>query len=214
MYVGRIVAVGRTRDGRNAVLYRVSSRSFPNRQAVDLGGRLAIVPSPGAEDDVRKNPYIAYNALRTAPGWAIAANGTHTDPIVEKVAGGMAPRDALAISLQTLDYEKDQLNTPRIAAAVPLRGDTAWLGIVREDALVVKAVALASGRAQYLATYEANDIDPAQAGDFDAATAGDAARFTFEGGAFAALEKPVTAAAAIARDEAFDLGTYTAPAAP
>lgn len=211
MYVGRIVAVGRTRDGRNAALYRVSSRSFPNRQAVDLGGRLAIVPSPGAEDDVRKNPYIAYNALRTVSGWAIATNGTHTDPITEKVAAGMAPRDALALSLHMLDYEKDQLNTPRIAAAVPLRGDTAWLAIVREDALVVKAVRLAPGRAQYLATYETNDVDPAQSSDFDAATAADAARFTFEGGAFADLEEPVTAAAALAGGDAFGLGTYTEP---
>jgi len=123
----------------------------------------------------------------------------------------MAPRDALALSLHMLDYEKDQLNTPRIAAAVPLRGDTAWLAIVREDALVVKAVRLAPGRAQYLATYETNDVDPAQSSDFDAATAADAARFTFEGGAFADLEEPVTAAAALAGGDAFDLGIYTEP---
>ena len=210
MYVGRVVAVGRSRDGRNAALYRVSSRSFPNRQAVDLGGRIAIVPAEGAEDDLRKNPYIAYDAVRTAAGWAIATNGTHTDPIAEKVASGMPPRDALAMSLQTLDYEKDQLNTPRIAAAVPLAGDTAWLAIVREDALVVKAVSLVAGRAQYLATYGANDVDPTQACDFDASTAAEAARFAIDGGAFAGLEHPVTAAAALAGGDGFDLGTFTA----
>ena len=85
MYVGRIVAVGRTPEGANAALYRVSSRSFPNRKAVDLGGKLAIVPREGHEGDVQKNPYIAYNCLRVANGWAIATNGSHTDPIVEKV---------------------------------------------------------------------------------------------------------------------------------
>ena len=42
MYVGRIVAVARTTEGSNAGLYRVSSRSFPNRTAVDNAGRLAI----------------------------------------------------------------------------------------------------------------------------------------------------------------------------
>ena len=66
MYAGRIVAVGRTPGGANAVLYRVSSRSFPNRKAVDLGGRLAIVPREGHEGDVQKNPYIAYACLRIA----------------------------------------------------------------------------------------------------------------------------------------------------
>jgi IMP cyclohydrolase len=35
MYVGRIVAVGRTPAGRAAVMYRVSSRSFPNRRTVE-----------------------------------------------------------------------------------------------------------------------------------------------------------------------------------
>ena len=55
MYAGRIVAVGRTPEGANAALYRVSSRSFPNRQAVDLGGKLAIVPREGHEGDVQKN---------------------------------------------------------------------------------------------------------------------------------------------------------------
>ena len=73
MYVGRIVAVGKSKAGRNAALYRVSSRSFPNRQAVDLDGTIAIVPSEGSEEDVRRNPYISYNALRTAGRWVVAA---------------------------------------------------------------------------------------------------------------------------------------------
>ena len=72
MYVGRIIAVGRNRAGHNAVMYRVSSRSFPNRMAVDNGGTLAVVPRPGHEGDVRQNPYLAYNALRLAGSWAIA----------------------------------------------------------------------------------------------------------------------------------------------
>ena len=84
MYVGRIVAVGRTRGGANAGLYRVSSRSFPNRRAVEIGGRLAIVPREGHEGDVHKNPYIAYNCLRVAADWCVIANGSHTDPIADR----------------------------------------------------------------------------------------------------------------------------------
>ncbi|MDR0932030.1 MAG: hypothetical protein LBM70_03310, partial [Victivallales bacterium] len=34
MYLGRIVAIGMTKDGKPTAMYRVSSRSFPNREAV------------------------------------------------------------------------------------------------------------------------------------------------------------------------------------
>src|SRR5208283_331073 len=122
MYAGRIVAVGRNRKGQLAALYRVSSRSFPNREAQIKDNAVAIVPKKGAEGDVFKNPYIAYNCLRIAGRTAIATNGSHTDPITEKVAAGMPVRDAFAASLLALDYEKDSYNTPRIAAAVTLGG--------------------------------------------------------------------------------------------
>ena len=208
MYVGRIVAVGRNRAGRNAVMYRVSSRSFPNRQAVDNDGTLAIVPRPRAEADLQKSPYIAYNALRLAGEWAVASNGSHTDPIAEKIGAGMPPRDALVLCLSAMDYEHDDLETPRIAAVVPRTGDQAWLAIVRADALIVKAVELVAGRARYVATYEANDVDEADASDFDAGSGAEAAAFVVSGGAFAGLDRPVTSAAAIATDAGFSLGVY------
>ncbi len=212
MYDGRIVAVGRSEAGRNAVMYRVSSRSFPNRQAVDNDGMLAIIPRPGAEADLQKSPYIAYNALRLSGEWAVATNGSHTDPIAEKIGAGLPPRDALVLCLSAMDYEHDDLDTPCIAAVVPHTGDVAWLAIVRADALVVKAVELHAGRARYLATYEANDIDEAQSSDFDAASGEDAAAFVVSGGVFAGLERPVTSAAALATDDGFSLGTYVVEA--
>ena len=104
-------------------MYRVSSRSFPNRMAVDNAGTLAIIPRPGHEGDLQENPYIAYNALRLAGAWAIATNGSHTDPIAEKVNAGLPVKDAMTLSLLALDYEHDALDTPRIAAAVPRNGD-------------------------------------------------------------------------------------------
>jgi len=208
MYVGRIVAVGKNAAGANAVMYRVSSRSFPNRQAVDNNGTLAVVPRPGFETDLNKNPYIAYNALRLVGDWAIATNGSHTDPIVEKVALGMPIREAMALSLLALDYEKDDFNTPRIAAAVPRRGDRGWLAIVRKDALVVHEADLQVGRAQYIATYEADDVRDSQVSEFDASTAAGAAEFAVSGGSFADLEKPVTSVAALTNDAGFALGTY------
>ena len=214
MYAGRIVAAGRTRSGANAALYRVSSRSFPNRQAVDLGGRLAIVPREGHEGDVYKNPYIAYNCLRIADTFAIATNGTQTDPVAEKIAAGTAPRDALVQALSTLDYEKDDYNTPRIAAVVPEAGDEAWLGIVRHDALLVRAVPLVAGRATWLSTYEGDEIQGPggpQEFDFDAGDALEAARFVVTGGDFSKLTNPVTSAAALATARGFELATFQVP---
>ncbi len=207
MYVGRIVAVGRTRAGANAALYRVSSRSFPNRRAVRQDGRLAVIPREGHEADVQKSPYITYNCLRIAGDWAVVSNGSHTDPIAEKIEAGTPVRDALVATLLALDYERDDYSTPRVAGAVPLRGDEAWLAIVRPDALVVRATALAAGRAAYVATYEADDVRESQTVDFDAADAAEAARFVVDGGEFGKLTHPVTSAAALADGQSFALAT-------
>ena len=217
MYVGRIVAVGRTPNGNNAVMYRVSSRSFPNRRTVETPRGLAVVPIEGHEKDISKNPYIAYNAVRiagdpsTGSGQvvAVATNGSQTDPIAEKIASGMSIRDALVESLSVLDYEKDDFNTPRIAVAVARGADEGWGGIVRADGLHVRSFALEAGQAFYFATYEVNDPRPEYVSDFEAETAQEAAEWIVSGGAFAELEKPVCSAAAVATADGFDLAGYT-----
>ena len=197
MYVGRIVAVGRTPEGKNAVMYRVSSRSFPNRRTVETPRALAVVPREGHEADLSKNPYIAYNCLRLAGEVAVATNGAQTDPIAEKVAAGMTVRDAMVQALITLDYEKDDYDTPRIAVAVARGADEGWAGIVRRDGLHVRSFPLEAGRCFYFATYEVNDPRTEYAGPFEATTAEEAAQWVVSGGAFADLEKPVCAAAAV-----------------
>ncbi len=207
VYVGRIVAIGRTTAGSNLGAYRVSSRSFPNRKAVEIDGRCAVVPREGHEDDIAKNPYIAYNCLRRAGSWAIVSNGSHTDPISEKVEAGMPIRDALALSLLALDYEKDDYNTPRIAGAVPLEGDSGWLATVRRDALVLVELPLEAGRASYVATYELDDPRAGQSSVIDAVDAEGVARAVVDGGEFAKLTNPVTSAAVVARGSRFELAT-------
>jgi IMP cyclohydrolase len=216
MYVGRIVAVGRTPNGNNAVMYRVSSRSFPNRRTVETPRGLAIVPREGHESDLSKNPYIAYNCVRVAEGAgrvvAVATNGSQTDPIAEKIASGMSIRDALVESLSVLDYEKDDFSTPRIAVAVARGADEGWGGIVRADGLHVRRFALEPGKAFYFATYEMNDPRPDYSSDFEAETAQEAAEWIVSGGAFARLENPVCSAAAVATADGFDLAGFTVEA--
>jgi IMP cyclohydrolase len=206
MYVGRIVAVGCTPSGKGAALYRVSSRSFPNRQSVVLPNSIAIVPKPGFESDIQKNPYIAYNCLRLANGYAIVSNGSQTDPVTEKIAAGIPPRDALASVMLAMDYEHDSLDTPRITGIVSPQGDKGWLAIVRKDALLVREYAMKPGQAFYVCTYERNEPCLAQTdGNFTAETAEEACAFILGGGVFADFERPVSAACAVANAD----GTFT-----
>ncbi|MGO8704350.1 MAG: IMP cyclohydrolase [Candidatus Brocadiia bacterium] len=210
MYVGRIVAVGRNRKGQLAALYRVSSRSFPNREAQIKENAVAIVPKKGSEGDVFKSPYIAYNCLRIAGRTAVATNGSQTDPIAEKVAAGMPPRDAFALSLLALDYEKDSYNTPRIAAAVTAGGDAGYLGVVREDGLDVCRLKLEPGECFFVATYETNRVSRAQRGEFDAADARAGAEFILRGGVFAEMTNAVTGVCAIEKDGRFEIAVAQA----
>ena len=209
MYVGRIVAVGRNAEGRAAVLYRVSSRSFPNRTASIGDGEALIVPREGHESDVRKNPYIAYRCLRVVGDVAVITNGSQTDPIAEKIGLGMEIREALATVLLALDYEKDDYNTPRIAAVVRAGAESGFLGVVRHDGLEVRELAVAPGQAFYVATYEINSIDPRRLDAFEAADAEAGARHVVDGGAFADLTHPVASVCAMETAAGFEIGAFT-----
>lgn len=132
MYVGRFIVIG---PGCGA--YRVSSRSFPNRQIIERDDRLTVVPTENAEET--DNPYVSYNCVRFPGESAVLGNGSHVDPVVEKIELGYPARDALAESLLALDYEKDEYDTPRIAGVLDEGG--ALIGIVRKDALLVERVA-------------------------------------------------------------------------
>jgi len=149
MYIGRFVVVGPGIGG-----YRVSSRSFPNRRIIDRNGRVTVGPTPDAPET--DNPYVSYNCVRTVTSpseqttVAVVGNGSHVDPIAEKIELGYPARDALALSLLALDFEKDDYNTPRIAGVV--YEDSAVIATVRHDALHVETVT----EPTLVATYERN----------------------------------------------------------
>ena len=206
MYLGRIVAIGMTKEGKAAAIYRVSSRSFPNREAVLGNQQVAIMPRPGFEDDLRKNPYITYNCIRLTGEWAVATNGSQTDPIVEKLAMGYPARDAIALPLLAMDYEKDSLDTPRIVAVVGSKCRKGYLGIVRRDALLVREFDLVPGQVRYLSTYEKNrPCDDQVTGEFDGTCAHCAVNYVVDGGIFADFTNPVTSAAAVAEGDGYEL---------
>ncbi len=206
MYTGRILSIGMNKDGKPFAAYRVSSRSFPNRQCLKFDKRAAVVPIEGFEKDIFKNTYIAYNSIRIERGIAIVSNGSQTDVIADKIALGMNMKDALAYSLLTMDYEKDDYNTPRIAAAVSSSSDEdeyeCFIGIVNDKKLLVEAVPY--GEAAFISTYGSQAPDPVE---FDAKTSTEAAKFIFDEGTFADYEKPVTSCAAVFDGE-WDIDIY------
>ena len=211
MYIGRIVAFGMTKDGRPCAMYRVSSRSFPNRRAVENNGNIAIIPREGAEGDLAKNPYISYNCLRVAGEWAIATNGSQTDPITEKIASGMPVRDAITLGLLALDFEHDSLDTPRIVAVVHRTEPVGFLGIVRKDAVLVRTFPLEPGKMVYVSTYEKNapchgNLEP----ELVVCSAEEICDHVIGGGVFAEFENPVTAAAAVWNGAGYELAVKDA----
>lgn len=210
MYVGRIVAIGKTPAGKSAAMYRVSSRSFPNREARLKNETVSIMPRKGFEDDLNKNPYIAYNCIRLSGKFAVATNGSHTDPITEKIHSGMNVRDALAFSMLALDYEKDSYNTPRISAVVEKNSNLGWLAIVKKGSIHVSEFKLEPGTLYYVATYE-HDVPCSHYADakFNAGDAEAACEYVIGKGVFAELENPVTSAAAVESEKGFDLAVKT-----
>ncbi|MDO9043934.1 MAG: IMP cyclohydrolase [Methanobacteriaceae archaeon] len=188
MYLGRILSVGNNDNG-SYVAYRVSSRSFPNRMAKSFDDRVAIIPKEGYEKDVFVNPYIAYNCIKIVDDIAVVSNGSHTDVIADKISVGMNIRDALALSLMTMDYEKDDFNTPRIAGAVTKSGE-AYIGIVTHENLIVEKV---PEGACYISTYE--HIKPNKV-EFEASNSQEASEFIMNKGQFEEFTNPVTSAAA------------------
>lgn len=159
MYVGRFLVVAPGQAG-----YRVSSRSFPNREAVERdGGTVTVRPTEDAEPT--DNPYVSYNCVQVVENAAVddgdlvvVGNGSHVDPVAEKLGLGYPARDALALSLLALDFEKDDYDTPRIAAVVG--AETAFVATVRRDALLVEEVA----EPTLVATYE---LDTPQSFSFE-----------------------------------------------
>jgi len=194
VYLGRILAVGSTESG-SFVAYRVSSRSFPNRIAKTFYDRVSIVPTEGNEKDVFKNPYIAYNSIIIVKNVAVVSNGSHTDVIADKIASGMNIRDSIALSLLSMDYEKDDFNTPRIAGAT-ISGDDSYIGIVTRDDLIVEKVK--KGKCAYISTYEQTRPETV---DFRATNANEAAQFIMDQGKFEEFINPVTSAAAFGLDK-------------
>ena len=212
MYLGRIVAIGRNGAGDPGVVYRVSSRSFPNREAKILGKDIAILPKAGFEYQLNENPFIAYTCIRQISSYIVVGNGTHTDIIAAKLSNQFSMRDSLIDVLHAFDYEKDSLCTPRIAGIVNCKANVGYLGVITKSSLHVKNFELKKGSIYYLSTYEHNYPDDNFSDhSFNVTSAKEACQYIIGKGIFAEFENSVTAASAI-RDNLGEITLATANA--
>ncbi len=159
--------------------------------------------SPLDPADLARNPYIAYNCVRISGENAVVANGTQADMIIERIEDGGKPLDALAISLVAYGYERDELDTPRIAGVV--RGGMGWLGIASKEEFRVRQFELKEGAAYMVATYEKTEFEAVALGG---PSAEEIARQAYD----LPLERPVCGAAAFAlpaeQGPGYDLAVY------
>jgi IMP cyclohydrolase len=133
-------------------------------------------------------------------------NGSHVDPIAEKLELGYPARDAVAEPLLALDFEKDDYDTPRIAGIVGVDADDpttdadgpgAVIGTVRRDALIVEEVT----EPTLVATYETDSPEPFA---IEADGAAEIAREVYDH----EFEHAVCSAGVAAESGRFDLAVY------
>jgi IMP cyclohydrolase len=138
MYVGRFVVVAPAVGA-----YRVSSRSFPNRQATERDGTITVGPTPDAEETEKL-------ALGCPARDALA------DPL-------------LALDFEKDDYDTPRIAGIVGVTDDPTVPDEpgALVGIVRRDALLVEAVEAPT----LVATYEHDSPGPFDLDATDAAGA-------------------------------------------
>jgi len=139
-------------------------------------------------------------------GTAVVANGSQSDMILERIEDGMRPLDAISLSLMAYGYERDELDTPRIAGVV--QGDRAYLGIAKKDEFRVKEFDLLDGQSFMVATYEKTNFENI---NIAGQNPKEIARAAFE----LPFERPVCAAAALSfskeaenENKGFELAVY------
>ncbi len=124
-YVGRGIVVGKSRDGRKAVVaYFIMGRSENSRNRVFKEEGDKIVAAPFDESKVEDPSLILYNAVRSYENKLIVTNGDQTDTIYDGLSAG---KD-FSESLKTRCFEPDAPHfTPRISGMLTFeKGDFSY----------------------------------------------------------------------------------------
>ena len=189
-YPGRGIVLGRTPDGRKAVIaYWIMGRSANSRNRVFEaipGGIRTVAADPAKLEDPH---LIIYNAVLTLRETTVVTNGDQTDTIAQFINGNLFPGYSFEAALATRTYEDDAPNfTPRISGVVDMRRGGYKLSIVKScegNAASVQRQYFdypqpLSGEGHFISTYQKNgapipsfagepmrvDIDENDAADF------------------------------------------------
>ncbi|MDV3103523.1 IMP cyclohydrolase [Thermococcus waiotapuensis] len=161
-YTGRTLGIGLIK-GRPFAFYLLCSRSFPNRRAVIRGNAAYII-----NQSESNNPYVSYPVIRVDERYAVVANGLHTDFIFQALEWEK-PRKALVHVLDSMDYERDEHGTPRIAGVIERGSGRGWLGFAGRDGFWVRELELREGKAFVTATYNLDGFIEISMGNFHSA---------------------------------------------
>ena len=118
-YPGRGIVVGKSEDGKNAVIaYFIMGRSENSRNRVFKEKGEDVYTEPFDFSKVQDPSLIIYSAIRKIDNKLIVTNGDQTDTIYNFVENGKCFRSAL----RTREFEPDAPNfTPRISAMLTFK---------------------------------------------------------------------------------------------
>lgn len=113
-YPGRGIVVGRTADGKNAVIaYFIMGRSANSRNRIFVKYGEGIRTEAFDPAKLEDPSLIIYAPVRIREGCTIVTNGDQTDTIFDEMGNGKTFEEAL----RTREFEPDEPNyTPRISA--------------------------------------------------------------------------------------------------
>lgn len=120
-YVGRGILIGKTPDGKNAVVaYFIMGRSENSRNRVFVERDGALYTEPFDPGKVKDPSLIIYAAVRTYENSLIVTNGDQTDTVYEGLQNGRS----FSESLSTRTFEPDGPNfTPRISGMLTFENE-------------------------------------------------------------------------------------------
>ncbi|MBO4953873.1 MAG: IMP cyclohydrolase [Clostridia bacterium] len=124
-YPGRGVLLGKSADGKNAVVaYFIMGRSANSRNRIFVENGEEVIIHPFDASKVEDPSLIIYSPIRKVQNHLVVTNGDQTDTIVEGIEKGLSFSDAL----KSREFEPDAPNfTPRISGMLTFaEGDVSY----------------------------------------------------------------------------------------
>ncbi|MBQ1935268.1 MAG: IMP cyclohydrolase [Clostridia bacterium] len=124
-YPGRGVLLGKSADGKNAVVaYFIMGRSANSRNRIFVENGEEVIIHPFDASKVEDPSLIIYSPIRKVQNHLVVTNGDQTDTVVEGIEKGLSFSDAL----KSREFEPDAPNfTPRISGMLTFaEGDVSY----------------------------------------------------------------------------------------